>query len=211
MLVPRDGNYHITLDNTTGAIRRSVLQGPITSAITIVPPISGEITITARPDCHDIAVTATLNPPICAVVTEEPQGIVEVASPTLASSPSNSFVEEGPIEHPSKFPSPSFDLSQRRAITSVRLPSVLRRNTKRSPQGSNSRTRSRSRSLSPVRKLLAELKPEPEESATAHGRIPYRPNPDDHETLETKFVNPFKRKPRRSSSREYTHLRQFDL
>lgn len=211
MLVPRDGNYHITLDNTTGAIRRSVLQGPTTFAITIVPPISGEITITALPDCHDIAVTATLNPPICAVVTEEPQDVVEVASSAPTSSQSDSLVEEGSTEHPSKLPLPSSDFSQRRAITSVRIPSVLRRKIKRSLQDGSTRTRSRSRSLSPVRKLLAELKPEPEESAIAHGRIPYRPNPDDHETFETKFVNPFKRKPRRSASREYMRLRRFDL
>ena len=70
---------------------------------------------------------------------------------------------------------------------------------------SNARERSKSRSLassrntSPLRKLF---KSEPEEPATANGRIPYIPNPEAVEKLETRFVNPFRssRSRRRRSS-----------
>lgn len=207
MMIPRDGNYRISLDNTTGIMRRTLVRGPITSAITIIPPISGEITITAHPDRPNVAVTATL-PPIHDV--EEPPIYAEADTSSSTRPHANSSVEDGPSDGQEDVdgqPSALTEPTRRRSLgAAVRLPSVFKRKTRRlSQDNGDHRPRSRSRSLSLTRKLLDDLKPESEEPVIEHSHTPQRLNSDDREMLQTKFVNPFKRKFRQPGSREFTN------
>lgn len=75
----------------------------------------------------------------------------------------------------------------------ARLPQVLRLKSKKTSddvEHSDSERKPTLRNQSSIRRLFP--KSEPEEPADAHGRIPYRRNPDDVEMLRTTFVNPFK-------------------
>ncbi|KIP11669.1 hypothetical protein PHLGIDRAFT_436569 [Phlebiopsis gigantea 11061_1 CR5-6] len=185
-VVPRDANCHISLDSNTGAIR-STVDKSAASAITIVPPISGTITVTARPDRELVAVTATLVPDVAPGQPEQDSSAAPASTPSSADRSDDAHK-----------PSPVPLETQKKP---KHLRDVFRRRSKCPPQESGVRRRSASRSQSPIRKLIPDvMKREPSEAADAHGRIPYRSNPDEHELLETKFVNPFKRKSRRSSS-----------
>lgn len=181
--VPKDGNYQIAVDSNAGVLRRSVVRRSAPSAITVVPPVSGAITIVARPDCPNFAVTATLGPP-----AEETQESESTFSHFDSQGVLSSGLHSEASMHSSE-PSKKASLPQK-------VTSLFRRKSRRR-SGETEKT-SRSRSLSPIRKLLPDLKSEPEEPATAHGRIPYVRNPEDREVLERKFVNPFKRRSRNS-------------
>ncbi|KAI0348233.1 hypothetical protein BDW22DRAFT_65842 [Trametopsis cervina] len=76
----------------------------------------------------------------------------------------------------------------------------------------HSRASSMVRSVSPRLRALS-LRSEPEESATAHGRVPYVADPDDKQTFHTSFVNPLRPKRKSPSpSLHSTPLRKtFDL
>lgn len=143
-----------------------------------------------------------------------PSMIVLTGGETLVESPEEVLLNDyiAP-EHPpaSCYYEPSSDLPSGSKPVDVapqpslvrRLPNFLRKGRKvsdlktegRRPRSSSSST---SRSVSPTSRLRSlGLKREPEESATAHGRIPYVPNPESTETFQTKFVNPLK--PKRKS------------
>lgn len=191
-MVPKDGNYHIAADSVTGVLRRSVGRRPAPSAITIVPPVSGAITIVARPDCPDLAVTATFSPP---TMEESQESLTEFTFSHLES------------ELPSSTPAESSEAPESSASSSKRA-SLPRRMTgifrhKRSGREGEKSVRSPSRSLSPTRQLVPDFKSEREESEIASGRVPHVRNLDDREVQQTKFVNPFKRKARPSSAGVY--------
>jgi hypothetical protein len=193
IMLPREGNHKILVDHT-GVLRRARVRSSLPSAITVVPPISGSITISAHPDRPELAVTATLAPPMpvhSQEITVEPVDMLPEPVAATSTPPAEGLLL-----------APIAGLSQKRPATSIRLPNVFRRKIKRAsaedPKPS-SHLPTPSRSSSPRRRrLLAERKSEHDEPATAHGRVPYMPNPDDREQLQMRFVNPFRRRARRS-------------
>ncbi|GJE89519.1 hypothetical protein PsYK624_056210 [Phanerochaete sordida] len=191
--VPKDGNYHIAVDQNAGVLRQSVVRRSTQAAITVIPPVSGAITIVAHPDCPTYAVTATLDPPAAAVEEAQEEG----TDPTFSHFDSQVPPAASPMT--SETMVPTGEASKKMSLPQ-RMSSIFRRTSKRSSSvGDKPKSPSiRERSLSPIRKLLPTS--EPEEPATAHGRIPYVPNPDDREMFESKFVNPFKRKSRKNSA-----------